>query len=79
MAPKDEISGNYIRKIKQKKIIFRLNADIIALGKNYSDADLNKRFARSLGLLEEYKSAFIDIQNDPYNFILIKTGSNFKI
>ena len=54
----------------------RLNADVIALGKNYSDADLNKRFARSLGLLDEYKHAFSEIQNDPYNFILINMGSN---
>ena len=58
-------------------MLLRLNADLIALGKNYSDEDLNKRFSRSLGILDEYKLALKESEKKPYSFILINKG--FKI
>ena len=54
----------------------RLNADLIALGRNYADANLNIRFARSIGLEEEYKAASENVKNDKYNFILINNSQS---
>ena len=56
--------------------LIRLNADLIALGRNYADANLNTRFARSIGLEEEYKAASENIKNDKYNFILINNSQS---
>ena len=64
------------RKLLQIKIFYRLNADLIALGRNYADANLNIRFARSIGLEEEYKAASESIKHDKYNFILINNSQS---
>ena len=53
-----------------------MNADLIALGRNYADASLNLRFARSIGLENEYKEASETIKNDKYNFILINNSQS---
>ena len=54
----------------------RLNADLIALGKNYADSTLNLRFARSIGVENEYRAASEAIKNDKYNFILINNSQS---
>ena len=51
-----------------------MNADLIALGRNYADATLNLRFARLIGVEDEYRAASEDIKNDKYNFILINNS-----
>ena len=55
---------------------FRLNADLIALGKNYADSSLNLRFARSVGVENEYRAASEEIQNEKYNFVLINNSQS---
>ena len=55
---------------------FRLNADLIALGKNYADSTLNLRFARSIGVEDEYRAANDAIKNEKYNFILINNSQS---
>ena len=61
-------------KLEMLYFIFRLNADLIALGKNYTDSTLNMRFARSIGLEDEYRAANEAIKNDKFNFILINNS-----
>ena len=56
--------------------LLRLNADLIALGKNYADSSLNLRFARSIGVEDEYRAASEEIKNDKYNFILINNSQS---
>ena len=43
---------------------------MIALGKNYADANLNLRFARSIGVQDEYIAASENIKDDKYNFFV---------
>ena len=62
--------------ISRFDIELRLNADLIALGKNYADSSLNLRFARSIGLEEEYRTANDEIKNDKFNFILINNSQS---
>ena len=57
-------------------LFLRLNADLIALGKNYADANLNLRFARSIGVQDEYIAASENIKDDKYNFILINNSQS---
>ena len=53
-----------------------MNADLIALGKNYADSSLNLRFARSVGVENEYRAASEEIQNEKYNFVLINNSQS---
>ena len=57
-------------------LFLRLNADLIALGKNYADSSLNLRFARSIGVEAEYRAASEAIENEKYNFILINNSQS---
>ena len=56
--------------------MFRLNADLIALGKNYADSSLNLRFARSIGVEAEYRAASEETQNEKYSFVLINNSQS---